>query len=131
MNLFEKAARIKLRFNTPVGMASVEDLWDLPLTSNTRPNLDMIAITINAQLKECATESVVHKVNPETAILQLKLDIVKHVIDVKLKEIKENENEMARKSRREELLALKDEKRREKDREMSLEELDRKIAELT
>jgi len=131
MNLFEKAARIKLRFNTPVGMASVEDLWDLPLTSNTRPNLDMIAITINAQLKECATESFVHKVNPETAILQLKLDIVKHVIDVKLKEIKENENEMARKSRREELLALKDEKRREKDREMSLEELDRKIAELT
>jgi hypothetical protein len=33
MNIFEQATRAKIRFSTPVGMLSVEDLWDLPLTS--------------------------------------------------------------------------------------------------
>jgi hypothetical protein len=31
--LFQKATRAKLRFETPKGLLSVEDLWDLPLTS--------------------------------------------------------------------------------------------------
>ena len=35
-NLFERATLLKLRFTTEYGMISVEDLWDLPLTT-TRP----------------------------------------------------------------------------------------------
>ena len=50
--MFEKASRMKLRFNTQRGVLSVEDLWDLPLIQ-----LDNIAIALNKKLQESKTES--------------------------------------------------------------------------
>ena len=45
MNIFEQAARQKIRFESVLGLLCVEDLWDLPLTSlnSKRANLDDIA----------------------------------------------------------------------------------------
>ena len=45
MNIFEMATRKKIRFNSPQGDLSTEDLWDLPLSSkvNGKANLDDIA----------------------------------------------------------------------------------------
>lgn len=34
ISIFEQASRQKLRFETSAGKLSIEDLWDLPLTSN-------------------------------------------------------------------------------------------------
>ena len=50
--MFEKASRMKLRFNTQRGVLSVEDLWDLPLIQ-----LDNIAIALNKKLQESKTEA--------------------------------------------------------------------------
>ena len=80
--MFEKASRLKLKFDTSKGQISVEDLWDLPLTGNV--SLDNIAISLDRQLK--AREGVVSFVKPVEAKvneLQLKFDVVKHIIDVK------------------------------------------------
>jgi hypothetical protein len=83
--MFEKTTRLKLRFDTAKGQLTVEDLWDLPLTGNG-VNLDKIAIALSRQIKEEDTESFVVKAKVASEVLQLKFDVVKHVIDVKLAE---------------------------------------------
>jgi len=53
MEMFAFATKKKIRFETSKGLLSVEDLWDLPLTSdNGRPNLDDIAKGIYKAMKE-------------------------------------------------------------------------------
>ena len=87
MNIFEQATRAKIRFSTPVGMLSVEDLWDLPLTSNAgRPNLDGIAMSLYQDLGDNVQVSFVNKSVAKDEVSQLKFDIVKHIIDTRLAE---------------------------------------------
>ena len=73
MNIFEQATRAKLRFSTPNGMVSTEDLWDLPLTSlnSKRANLDDIARTLDAELKSTASVSFVSNVSEVNATPKL------------------------------------------------------------
>ena len=85
--MFMKASRLKLRFDTPKGQLSVEDLWDLPLTSDTgKANLDDIARSIFKQLKATDDVSFVVKEQKSDEIVQLKMDIIKHIIDIRLVE---------------------------------------------
>ena len=81
MSNFEKASRLKLRFSTNKGELSVEDLWDLSLES-----LDTIAKAVNKKLKDESEESFIGKKSSNNAVLELKMDILKEVIEVKLKE---------------------------------------------
>ena len=85
--MFEKAARLKVRFDTTLGRLSVEELWDLPLTSTTnRTNLDDIACSLYAQLKNGTDVSFVVPDRKSNELIQLKFDLVKHIIDVRLAE---------------------------------------------
>ena len=91
--MFEKASRLKLRFTSPKGPITVEDLWDLPLTSSTgKANLDDLARALHQQLESQNIGSFVLTVSPNNALEQLKFDLVVHVIKVRLAE-----NEAARK----------------------------------
>lgn len=80
--MFEKAVRLKLRFSSPQGNLSVEDLWDLPLTSMraAQANLNNIAKDVSRQLKAEGEEDFVNPKTSADELLRLKLDIVKHVI---------------------------------------------------
>jgi hypothetical protein len=88
MEIFEKAARLKLRFDSPKGALSVEDLWDVPLTSGVgKANLDDIAKGLYRQLRDTdATVSFVLPVEKGSDTVQLKFDIAKHVIDIRMAE---------------------------------------------
>lgn len=87
VNIFELASRHKVRFETNRGVISTEQLWDMPLTSKSGFDLDTVAKEVNAQLKSVTEESfVVTKTNPRKAGLELSLELVKHVIAVKLQE---------------------------------------------
>ena len=85
--MFEKASRLKLRFDTPKGMITTEDVWDLPLTSRNGASLDNLAKDLNRTIKETEEESFVADKSARNTVLELKFDIVKHIIEVKKAEL--------------------------------------------
>lgn len=111
MSVFEKASRQKLRFASARGDLTVEDLWDLPLTSRNGFDLNVVAQKANAEVKASGEESFVGESTPASATAVLKLDVVKSVIATK---IAERDAEVARKDKRQkrerllELLANKE-----------------------
>lgn len=114
MEIFETASRKKLRFPTAIGDLTVEQIWDLPLTAtNDRTNLDGLARETNRELKSLAEESFVdEKPDPRKDDLALKLDILKHVIGIRLAErdaAKKSVENAERKKRLLAALAAKDE----------------------
>lgn len=125
--MFEQALRMKLRFSTSLGAISVEDLWDLPLT-NGKVNLDGIAIGLHKQLRE-TSEMTSFVTPPNTDIddgrlrLQLGFDIVKHIIDVKVKERDEQKTLRDRATKKQQLLEIMARKENSELEGKSLDEL--------
>lgn len=74
MEIFERAARLKLRFETKKGQLSAEDLWDLPLSSTTeRTNLNSIAISLHQKLKDTPISFVDAVPSGDRAATQLQI----------------------------------------------------------
>ena len=120
--LFTDATRLKLRFNTVVGVLSVEDLWDLPLESKNKVNLDSIAILLNRELKDTKEESFISK-SKANPILEMKLDIVKYIIGVKLQESEDRAKARVKSEQRAKIADLIEEKQNESLKSLSLDEL--------
>lgn len=106
MNIFEHASRTKLRFSSIVGELTTEQLWDLQLTSKGgRANLDAIARAVHAELKGLEEVSFVEcKPDPRKDELELELEILKHIIAVKLAERDEADKAATKAQRRAKLL---------------------------
>lgn len=125
-NLFEVASRLKLRFASNVGQLSVEDLWELPLTSASKANLDSIAIELNRQLQ--GTEESFVSTGKKNAVLELKFEVVKHIIGVRVAENQAKVDERAKAARREQLTELIALKKNEGLQALSIEELEAELA---
>ena len=124
MSIFQQASRLKLRFDSNKGLLSSEDLWDLPLTSTVnRDNLDDIAKKLYKQLKDSNTESFVVKAVKTDEVLQLKFDIVKTIIDIKVAEAEKATVAREAKEKKQRILALIAQKQDEQLAGTSLEEL--------
>lgn len=127
--MFEKAARLKLRFETTKGLVCVEDLWDLPLTGNG-VNLDKIAIALSRQLKESDGESFVLKTTRTNELAQLKFDIVKHIIDVRLAENEAAKQKLEKKQQKEKIMSIIARKQDTALENTSLEDLQKMVNDL-
>jgi len=92
--MFEKASKLKLRFASKRGYLSTEDLWDIPLTNEADLSLDNLAKTLSREIKLSEEESFVIQKSSAGSIMELKLDIVKHIIQVKLKSMKDAEDKV-------------------------------------
>ena len=132
MNMFEQAARLKLRFavGTRVNL-TVENLWDLPLTNVKGEDLDHIAIELQEKLSTNEKSFVVQQSkSKETQVNQLKFDIVKYIIDVRLEEQKVANLE---RQRAQEISTLKELQKQAKIRDLqnlSSEEIEERIKSL-
>ena len=122
--MFEKASRVKLRYSTNRGVLSVEDLWDLSLEQ-----LDPIAINLNKRLKESQTESFIKIRTKDT--IELKFNIVKHIIDVKLQEQEERIVAAEKKAKRQKILDLMAKKQDAELESKSYEELAKELEALS
>jgi hypothetical protein len=96
-DLFIVASRRKFRFASERGDLSLEQLWDLPLTSKNGFNLNAVAIAVNSELKGLAEESFVEtSTNPRRRELEQMLEVVKYVISVKQEEAKAAQERVAK-----------------------------------
>jgi len=124
-NIFELAARCKLRF--PIrGSVGTEDLWDLPLE-----DLNTVYQTVGKALKGMEEGSLMAKAETgESALANLRAEIIKHVFMVK-KEEADAKTQAA--VRREQLRQLDDILARKQNAELeglSIEDLAKKREEL-
>lgn len=132
MNIFEQATRNKIRFPSDVGTLNLEQLWDLNLTVRGGADLDKVAQKINEELKTVTESSFVATTNTAKAKtkaeLTLKLDIVKHIIDVKIAEADEAKAKKTNAERRRVLLDALANKKTETVAAMSEEDLLKELA---
>ena len=131
MSNFEQATRRKFRFPSVKGELTTEQLWDAPLVSRNGFDLDAIAKAVNAELAQASEESFVEtKPNPRRNELAAKLEIVKHVIGVKIKEKELAENRSAKAAQRQTLQEALDRRQNAELENLSPEELRARIAAL-
>ena len=128
--MFEQASRLKLRFDTSLGKVTTEDLWDLPLSSRKGVSLDGIAIALSKKVKEEVETSFVKKRDKANARLELKFNLVKHIIDTRLAELDKAEQSAVAKTKRDAIDEILVAKESDALKGMSVEELEKMKAEL-
>lgn len=133
-NLFILATRNKYRFQSNVGLLSVEDLWGLPITSQRSEalTLSMLAQNLNAQIKP--TEGLewleTQRGNAGQDELKNKLAIIKYIVETRRAEATAHQEA---ESKAQLLAKLKAEQTRRKEQNLmdqSDEELAKLISEL-
>ena len=123
-HLFLTAARKKIRFLSPKGMLTTEDLFDLPLTSATgKANLDDIARGLHAQIKDSTEVSFVDDTPTEDSTAKLGLEIVRVVIGIKKAERADAAKAAENAATRQKIMALIDQKKDAALGEKSVEDL--------
>jgi hypothetical protein len=122
--MFEIATRTKMRFPFK-GMISVEDLWDL----NVR-DLDNVFKTLNAQVKKSQEESLLATKSKEEETLAIQIDIVKHIVEVKLAEAEAVQHSKEVKEKKQKIMELISAKQDEDLHNKSIDELKAMLNEL-
>lgn len=118
--MFDKATRLKLRFNSNKGQLSVEQVWDLSLTA-----LNEMAKGLSRELKAASVddEDFIGNNTSVDSQLQLRFDIVKSIISTKLKERDDSLSAAEKREHNQAILELIKKKQQEELAGKSVEEL--------
>ena len=128
-NIFEQATRRKLQFTTAHGLLNVGDIWGLSLVK-----LNRVAQDLNKEVQGLGEESFIEVKEPsqsaEARRIELRFEIVKHVIKVKLAEQQAAQDAKDREERKQHLLNILADKQNDKDKEMSLKDIKKELDKL-
>ena len=121
--LFEEASRKQLRYKSGKGTLMVEDLWTLPLE-----DLDTVAKGLKKELAESEDESFIKKRTTANKTIELKFELVKHIISVRMAEADEKKLAVEKAAKKEMIKNLIAEKAVEGLKAKSIEELQAELA---
>ena len=122
--MFEIATREKYRFPYK-GQIGVEDLWDLSVGE-----LDKIYKALNREAKQINEESLLAAKSKEDKVLDNKINIIRHIVSVKLDEIANAKAAHERREQKQKIMAILANKQDEELRGKSADELKAMLAEL-
>lgn len=123
--MYKEALKMRLRFATNRGNLSVEDLFSLSLQ-----DLDKIAVALDEEVSKSPRKSFISEIPSESKITELKFNIVKDIITTKLKEKSDKEDAKKRLAEKNQLLDILARKQAESLENLSIEELQKRLAEL-
>lgn len=123
--MYKKALRNKLRFSTTKGKLTTEDLFDLSLA-----DLNNLAIALDKKLSETPRKSFISDIAPDTQEDELRFNIVKDIINLKLAERNAAQNAKAKAAEKAQLLEILHRKKNEALENLSVEEIEAKLASL-
>lgn len=121
--MFEKAARMKLRFEYR-GLCSVEDLWDLSVEV-----LDEIFKELSREARSQDEESLLGIKSAEEEVVDLRSTIVRHIVETKLREARLREMEQKLDGRKQKIMEIIASKQDGELAELSIEDLQKKLSE--
>lgn len=124
MELFAKVTQKGLTFKTVKGTVSVQDLWQMPLTSKNGFDLDTVSREVLRKVRETQEDSLVSQVKTDTDE-GLRLDVLKYIIEFKQGEIQRKEEAKVAESHNSRIDELIQRKKEEQLASMSIEELEK------
>ena len=122
--MFEIATRKKFRFPYK-GVVSVEDLWDLSVRE-----LDGIFKTLNTKVKQANEESLLTVRSTADTDMQTMIDIIKHIVDVKLAEQAARELAADKRAKKQRIMEIMSQKQDVDLQNKSMDELEALLKEM-
>jgi hypothetical protein len=122
--MFEQASKLKLRFKVSNGLVSTEDLWDLPLVG-----LDDIARKLYKELNDTEV-SFIDDTTDANKLIELKFNIVKHIIDIKKAAKLAVQEQKANAARKAQLMQIIESKQNAQLLDMSIDDLRKELESL-
>lgn len=119
MENFKLASQQKLRFQTTKGLLSAEQLWDLSLQ-----DLDMLAVSLEAEHKESGRKSFLTKTSAKDKTAKLRFDIVLDILNTKVEEEQTALAEIERKANNQKIISIIADKQDESLKGKSIKQLE-------
>ena len=128
-DIFKQATKLKLRFSSVRGDLTIEDLWDLPLTSKSNLSLDGVGKPIQKALRESDEDSLVDvPTTSKNELNSLRLALIKEIISVKQEENLIKQNQAAIESQKALLKQALASKKIDEINGLSVEEIEKRLA---
>lgn len=120
--MFEKATRMALRFETPKGLLTTEDLWRLNLA-----DLNQLAKALNRKIRESEEEDFLAEGNSANQRLHLEFKVVLHILNTKKAERDRRASAAEKKQEKDRLLEVLQRKQQAALEDLTEEEIQAKI----
>ena len=126
-DFYKLASQLKIRYRSAQGLITVEDLWGISLEA-----LDQICVFLYRAVnsKQEAVSFLKEVKSAETEKDEVAFAVAKDILDTRVAKRTREEEKLANKREREKLLDIIESKKNQELTDMSMEELQKRVAEL-